>query len=587
MKVLPFMVALGLGLGVLSGFGAEKTSCIQCHGDMSWIDNAAWVKMVQDFDSDVHHSVGLSCQDCHGGNPDPKLGQDPFAAMDKNFKPNPYRGVPARQDIPEFCGRCHSDPDYMKRFKPEERVDQVKEYWTSRHGQLLKAGDTNVATCINCHGTHTIRSPSDASSSVYPTAVAETCRHCHSDPKRMAGYKLANGQPIPIDQYDRWRRSVHAKAMFERDDLSAPTCNDCHGNHGAVPPAVSSITFVCGQCHGREATLFRSSPKQKGFAEHNQDYLKDMGKGGCAECHDPPAPAASITNIYSFGECITCHGNHAVVSPNITMLGPLPETPCSYCHEGTEPVAGPYRELARTQHHYQVLKQQLLSEAAQSGLQGAARFNWLVEQAQRLPTHLLSAAQGSEAPVLRPEFARLFKRFRIGQSYFTYPDPVTHKPVQQELTRCNHCHSVDSTGMATSRQMADSVHDLDSLSARAERILLAAQRGGVEVRKIQAQLDQAVDAQIQLQVLVHSFSSGPDSAFAKKHAEGQKIAREALAAGHAALDDLHVRHTGLFVTLAIILCVLVALGLKIREPFSSRSLRVIACSVGMGRADLS
>ena len=75
-----------------------------------------------------------------------------------------------------------------------------------------------------------------------------------------------------MDQLARWQQSVHARALVERGDLSAPTCNDCHGNHGAMPPGVESVTFVCGQCHGREASLFRASAKHEGFVAHNEMF---------------------------------------------------------------------------------------------------------------------------------------------------------------------------------------------------------------------------------------------------------------------------------------------------------------------------
>ena len=44
---------------------------------------------------------------------------------------------------------------------------------------------------------------------------------------------------------------MHHTAMVDRNDLSAPTCNDCHGNHGAAPPGVDAIANVCGTCHTR------------------------------------------------------------------------------------------------------------------------------------------------------------------------------------------------------------------------------------------------------------------------------------------------------------------------------------------------
>ena len=559
-------VVMGLALysSALAGASAVATSCLQCHGNLEWIQNQGWVRMTQEFTNDVHFAAGLSCQHCHGGNPDPKVAEDPFAAMDKAYKPNPYRGKPARRDIPEFCGRCHSDAEYMKRFKPDERVDQLKEYWTSQHGKLLKAGDTNVATCVDCHGTHSIRAPSDGLSRVYPTAVAETCSSCHSNPDHMAGYKTSRGAPLPVDQYAKWRRSVHARAMFEKDDLSAPTCNDCHGNHGATPPQLASITFICGNCHGREASLFRASPKHKGFQQHNETYLPLMGKGACAECHEPPSPSATITNITEFSECITCHGNHAVMSPTITMLGPLPDAPCAYCHEGSQPVGGA-SEPAKVVERYWSKKQALLHQADAEGLKGDARFDWLVDQALGLPMHRLPGGHEMGTAALRHEFQRLFAKFRIGKTHFAYTNPATGRTMQESLVRCTHCHGEKSAGFQVSSGFTEGMHELAVETARAERTLLAAQRGGVEVRKAHLQLDKAVDSQIQLQVLVHTFTAASNSPFLQKRDQGLEVAQAGLAAGDAALDEITYRRNGLLVSLGIILCVLVGLALKIRE----------------------
>jgi cytochrome c553 len=227
--------------------GAEEvTSCVGCHGNPEIFDGQM-LAIVEQWRGGVHSEVQIGCQDCHGGNPDPALAEDSDAAMDRRFEPNPYVGSPERQAIPAFCGRCHSDPKFMKRYNPAARVDQVREYWTSHHGRAL-AGDTRVA-CITAASTDPPRRRHAVA--VYPKQVAETCGRCHSDSQRMAGSTTPDGRPLPVDQQARWRRSVHAAALFERDDLSAPTCNDCHGNHGATPPGLDSIAFVCGQCRPR------------------------------------------------------------------------------------------------------------------------------------------------------------------------------------------------------------------------------------------------------------------------------------------------------------------------------------------------
>jgi hypothetical protein len=109
------------------------------------------------------------------------------------------------------------------------------------------------------------------------------------------------------------------------------------------------------------------------------------------------------------------------------------------------------------------------------------------------------------------------------------------------------------------------MRELTSRTARAERLLLAAQRGGVHTRNAAEQIDQAVDTQIQLEVLLHSFSAAEDGPFAAKHEEGLEHASAALEAGQEALGELAFRRRGLAVSLVFILLVLVGLGLKIRQ----------------------
>jgi predicted CXXCH cytochrome family protein len=265
----------------------KKSSCIECHAKLEDTRLSAPAKL---FDNDIHHARGLSCNDCHGGDPnaDTKEGaKDPRKG---------YLGKPRTLDIPAYCGKCHSDATLMKRFNPSLRVDQEKEYYTSNHGKLLKTGEQRVATCISCHSVHGIRSVKDPLASVYPGNVAETCAKCHASADYMRGLG------IPSDQYAKYKTSVHAKALYDKQDLSAPTCNDCHGNHGATPPGIASVANVCGQCHARQAELFQTSPHKAAF---DQKQL---------------------------AECITCHSNHAIAKPGDQMIGTQQGALCINCH---------------------------------------------------------------------------------------------------------------------------------------------------------------------------------------------------------------------------------------------------------------
>ena len=264
----------------------ETSSCITCHSGLE----PRLSDPVKSFEHDIHGSKGLSCSDCHGGNP---KSQDKAGAKDPNWG---YVGKPTAQQVPAFCGKCHSDAGLMKKFNPSLRVDQVQEYATSIHGQKLATGDQKVATCISCHGVHGIRAPEDPQSTVYAGNVAETCGKCHNDPTHMAGYN------IPTDQYAKYKSSVHAKALYEKHDLSAPTCNDCHGNHGAAPPGLTSVANVCGQCHARQAELFQKGPHKAPFDREQR------------------------------GECLRCHSNHDIIPPTDQMAGVGQGSVCVSCH---------------------------------------------------------------------------------------------------------------------------------------------------------------------------------------------------------------------------------------------------------------
>jgi nitrate/TMAO reductase-like tetraheme cytochrome c subunit len=183
MRAPKILFLVWLAVWIVPG-AAAADSCVTCHAalDDAAKGPAALIK------NDVHITHGLSCADCHGGD---RTSDDPDVAMNKA---KGFKGKPARTDIPKFCATCHSSPDYMRKYAPRERVDQFELYQTSVHGKRLAAGDTAVATCIDCHSVHDIRAVKDSASPVHPLRVSETCSHCHSDAQKMAPYKIPTNQ---------------------------------------------------------------------------------------------------------------------------------------------------------------------------------------------------------------------------------------------------------------------------------------------------------------------------------------------------------------------------------------------------------
>ncbi len=269
-------------------------TCATCHASLPDTRLAAPASAFSA--ADVHRDIGFTCADCHGGDRT-AAEQDRAHDAARGFK-----GKPSGQAVIATCARCHSDAELMRKYAPRQRVDQASEYATSVHGKRLASGDTKVATCTSCHGAHGIRRVNDARSPVFPTNVATTCAACHASASHMAGYTLANKQPLPTNQFALYRQSVHYAALTKGNDLSAPTCNDCHGNHGAAPPGAGSVVNVCGTCHAVFAQKFSTSV-------HAQIF--DRG-------------------------CVECHSNHDVRQPSDAMLGADPKSLCSTCHSGAD-----------------------------------------------------------------------------------------------------------------------------------------------------------------------------------------------------------------------------------------------------------
>jgi predicted CXXCH cytochrome family protein len=270
---------------------AAASSCVQCHLEL----DGEFQEPAKLSTQDIHFQRGLSCNNCHGG--DPTVGIDKGSAEDSMSRAKGYIGRPDRKKIATLCASCHSSPDFMRRYNPQARVDQYAEYLTSIHGKKYQAGDTNVATCTDCHGAHGVRPVKNPNSPVYATNVAATCGRCHADVKKMVSYG------IPTNQMDLYVGSVHGIALIKNRDLAAPTCNSCHGNHGAAPPGVDSVANVCGQCHVIQWDMFKKSPHQKAFAEAN-------------------LPA-----------CVTCHEHHDIKKTSDDMLGTEQSTICVTCHD--------------------------------------------------------------------------------------------------------------------------------------------------------------------------------------------------------------------------------------------------------------
>ncbi len=130
----------------------SRSRCADCHfanpGSVS-------ASHLSDWDLSAHGRKSVGCETCHGGDP---RSFEPFVAHQNILaRPNPASPV-HRTNLPKTCGTCHTGP--------------LVAFQRSKHYEMLRAGDRNVATCTTCHG-------DVAGVKLSPRALESQCASCH------------------------------------------------------------------------------------------------------------------------------------------------------------------------------------------------------------------------------------------------------------------------------------------------------------------------------------------------------------------------------------------------------------------------
>ncbi len=147
----------------------------------------------------------------------------------------------ARLVIPQVCARCHS-----------AIYDQ---YQQSVHGAALtQADNTDVPTCIDCHGVHNIADPT---STAFRLSSPQLCAKCHTNASIMNKYGIST-QVLNTYVADFHGTTV---SLFEKispnQATNKPVCFDCHGVHEIkrVDDPVYGLAMkqnllkACQRCH--------------------------------------------------------------------------------------------------------------------------------------------------------------------------------------------------------------------------------------------------------------------------------------------------------------------------------------------------
>ncbi len=156
-------VALALPAVAAAAVGTSadaKEGCVRCHGDSGFM--VTYPKLYdyfQQWKRSIHGQEGVTCSDCHGGDP---AAADAKAAHGRGVgADSPASGVHYTRVV-ETCGNCHDD--VLAGFVNSKHYEHIK------HGP----GEAQGPTCVTCHGSINVEVLS-------VTSVEQACARCHNE----------------------------------------------------------------------------------------------------------------------------------------------------------------------------------------------------------------------------------------------------------------------------------------------------------------------------------------------------------------------------------------------------------------------
>ncbi|HHQ47966.1 MAG TPA: hypothetical protein ENK19_03685, partial [Acidobacteria bacterium] len=135
------------------------TTCGRCHPG----ERAAYLGSIHGEGLDRGNPWSPTCVSCHGAH-------GVLRASEQRARTSAGRVV-------YTCAGCHEDPRVIKAAGLPGNA--VLNYERSLHGMAYRCGIEDVATCISCHGYHSVFRTDAPPSLVSQKNIRTTCRSCH------------------------------------------------------------------------------------------------------------------------------------------------------------------------------------------------------------------------------------------------------------------------------------------------------------------------------------------------------------------------------------------------------------------------
>lgn len=199
--LLALLITLVLTWGGFSN-AEVKDSCIECHSNS---DLLATNKKLRDYfeawQLSIHKQEGISCSDCHGGDPRATTKEE---AHKGDLEESKNHRVTHFKNIPDACGQCHDN--VYEKFRQSLHYEQLV-----KRNQELRGPN-----CITCHGSINV--------AVFNVnKIGRACRRCHNKttqnhPSISKEVRLLLNQFLSINRYYRYI-SIRGAANKTRDFL--------------------------------------------------------------------------------------------------------------------------------------------------------------------------------------------------------------------------------------------------------------------------------------------------------------------------------------------------------------------------------
>lgn len=159
----------------------KNISCsLECHEDV--IRKTASDNFQQWSESD-HSKYYVTCDDCHGGNPDASDEATSHASM-KGI--NDVNSSIYFKNIPDTCGKCH--------------VEEMDHFKNTMHFQRLKA-ESSAPSCITCHKPHSFKV-------LKASELIPLCSICHNQKNNIAIASVPQDAKIALEKQAEFQDEI-------------------------------------------------------------------------------------------------------------------------------------------------------------------------------------------------------------------------------------------------------------------------------------------------------------------------------------------------------------------------------------------